>query len=70
MKHLIIRSQRDHCDVSEIRGMTVEELISELRCYDPDAIVAVNMDGGYYGGLSDVADWGISTVDGFSEVNY
>lgn len=69
MRHLIIRTEREEYDVSEIRGMTVEELIEKLRHYDPKSIVALTMDSGMYGGVHETTMCGFNECDGFREVN-
>lgn len=69
MKHLIIRTEREEYDVSEIRGMSVEELIEELRHHDPKAIVALVMDSGMYGGVHETTMYGFNECDTFVEIN-
>lgn len=44
MKHLIIKAEREHYDVSEVSGITVAELIEELERCDPKSIVAIQTD--------------------------
>lgn len=70
MKHLIIRTKRECYDVSEVRGMTVGDIIEKLREFDENAIVALSFDGGYmYGGVSNIFSLGWLEYDTFKEVS-
>lgn len=47
MKHLVIQVERESHSVESVEGMTVKELIDELKRHDPNATVAIKRDGMY-----------------------
>lgn len=71
MKHLLIYFNRETYRFEDVEGMTVSELIDELKTHDPDAIVAigdVNYGSHIYGGVREYADGYFRDVDSFIEV--
>lgn len=54
MNQIIITTHRDTYSADEVRSMSVEDLISILSGFDPNAKVILSFDNGYtYGGVQE-----------------